>query len=195
MKKIILVSLLSFAMIGRSKAQALPVYNIDSIKDFTHFEYIIDFPGKTKDELFGMVKKWVALNYVSANDVIQLNDKESGEMVVKGLGKVYARYIFGTPYADMIRYILSMSFKDNKVRVVLTYTDLVYPPTSGTRIGTAYVSGSSGTELSVKLTLDPSSKWSRKKDRELLQKNLTNKFVETCGEIIQSINESKQDNW
>jgi hypothetical protein len=48
------------------------------------YRKIQNVEGVGSDELFARAKYWVANNYVSANDVIQLDDPKNGILVVKG---------------------------------------------------------------------------------------------------------------
>ena len=36
---------------------------------------IFDTPDKTKSEIFSSINKWISLNYNSAQNVVQLNDR------------------------------------------------------------------------------------------------------------------------
>ncbi len=51
-----------------------------------NYEYqgIITVDDKTKDELHESAKEWIVLNFRSANDVIQLDDQENGQLIAKG---------------------------------------------------------------------------------------------------------------
>lgn len=46
---------------------------------------IFDVKGKSKSEIFSSINRWISLNYNSSKDIIQLNDKESGTIIVKGI--------------------------------------------------------------------------------------------------------------
>lgn len=48
---------------------------------------VFDIEGKSKTEIFGSINKWIALNYNSAQNVVQLKDKESGNIIVKGINE------------------------------------------------------------------------------------------------------------
>lgn len=100
-----------------------------SLKSFTQ-DLKIDSTGKysasavvevsaTKDELFNRAKQWIALRYTSANNVIQLSDKENGEIICKGN---FAVNLFMKQ--GWIKHTLILEFKDNKFRY--TFTDLSY---------------------------------------------------------------------
>ena len=46
---------------------------------------VFEVEGKSKDEIHSIINQWVAENYNSANNVIQMNDKEAGTIIVKGV--------------------------------------------------------------------------------------------------------------
>ena len=51
-------------------------------------DYVLKAEGKTKNEIFTLISKWVALNYNSAINVVQLSDNEGGVIIVKGTNSI-----------------------------------------------------------------------------------------------------------
>ena len=94
----------------------------------------VDAIGKTKSEIYSIINKWVSINYNSANDVIQMNDKESGIMIVKGLSAVSfinpTRAIypktkaFPTKNKMLLNHLLEIKVKDNKYRLIYTISGI-----------------------------------------------------------------------
>ncbi|TPE43942.1 DUF4468 domain-containing protein [Pontibacter mangrovi] len=79
----------------------------------------------SKDELFTKAKQWIALNYKSANDVIQLADQENGKIICRGN---FSTNLFMKK--GWIEHTMILDFKDGKMRY--TFTDFVYTsPGSG----------------------------------------------------------------
>lgn len=81
------------------------------------FSKVIEAENKNKTELFIKINDWFAVNYNSANDVIQMADKEAGIIVGKGnmdysLGKF--TYIC---YDGILNYTVKVQFKDNRFKV------------------------------------------------------------------------------
>lgn len=121
MKKERALILISLFITGWVTAQedlgTLPV--VDGYVSYTN---VVEVPSANKDELFARARKWFALSYKSANDVVQLTDKESGELVGKGNFTVvwlaYTRYIGHT---------ISISVKDNKFKYVINNFRLISP--------------------------------------------------------------------
>lgn len=80
---------------------------------------VIEIENKLKDDLFNKTIEWIILNYNSADDVIQLKDKELGKIIVKGnfSSNMYMK-------KGWINHTLIFEFKDNKFRY--KYTDFSY---------------------------------------------------------------------
>jgi len=73
----------------------------------------------SKKELYKKAKEWIAINYTSTDDVIQLGDEENGKIILKGN---FPSRLFGKK--GWIRHSLILDFKDNKFRY--KYFDLSY---------------------------------------------------------------------
>lgn len=95
----------------------------------------VDAIGKSKSEIYSSINKWVSLNYNSANNVIQMNDKESGIMIVKGLSAisyinpVRATYpktkSFPSKNKMYLNHLLEIKVKENKYRLIYTVYGIV----------------------------------------------------------------------
>lgn len=89
---------------------------------------IFEFPDKSGEEIYSSVNKWVALNYNSTNDEIQMNNPELGTLIVKGIHKVQYKNPDKILYPDDVRYpelvtvkvnhTLEINSKENKLRIV-----------------------------------------------------------------------------
>lgn len=73
---------------------------------------IKDFPGMTKDQLYDLALNWVTRSYNSANDVIQLKDKENGQIICRGIGK----WPMDLGIKRGFRYTMIIDIKDEKLR-------------------------------------------------------------------------------
>jgi hypothetical protein len=103
---------------------------------------IFEVEGKSKTEIFASINKWIALNYNSAQNVVQLNDKESGIIIVKGINEVvyknamkeiYPRNKYMQEYSSVkFSHTVEINVKENKFRIIYTLTDIVTPePVAG----------------------------------------------------------------
>lgn len=116
MKKILLSTLI--IIIGvTSNAQ-----NIDErppIEKHSYTFIIIDSIHEGKDQLYIKAKSWLAKVFVSAKSVIQMDDKEAGKIIGKGM----ISYDDGAEYYTThfaISYTLTINVKDNKYRLILS---------------------------------------------------------------------------
>jgi hypothetical protein len=93
----------------------------DGVVTYTN---VIQVDGANKEELYSRAKKWFVTTFKSANDVIQLDDKENGEIVGKGNFNItyYARN-------PIINHTITISVKDGRFKY--TITDLVYTDIQG----------------------------------------------------------------
>lgn len=80
---------------------------------FTYAE-VIEEPG-TKADLYARAREWFVHAYKSADDVIQLDDKENGQIIGKGKFSVYLS--MNTRY---VRHTVTIEIKDNKYRYIIT---------------------------------------------------------------------------
>lgn len=88
---------------------------------------VVDANGKTKDELYDMAKMWFTTTYNSANDVLQMDSKESGTIVGKALFKyIYPKLMGSESVKGTINYTIKLYFKDNKYKYEIT--DFIHTP-------------------------------------------------------------------
>jgi Domain of unknown function (DUF4468) with TBP-like fold len=91
---------------------------------------------KNKSELFSSINKWISINYNSAKNVIQMNDLESGTIIVKGINVVQYKntakqlypnnkYIPETTTLNF-NHLIEINIKDNKYRIIYKITGLDY---------------------------------------------------------------------
>jgi hypothetical protein len=96
---------------------------------------VFEVSGKTKSDIFSSVNKWISINYNSSKNVIQLNDPESGTIIVKGINEVVhkdpskALYPNNKYYPDFtstkFNHLLEINVKDGKFRIIYRITDIV----------------------------------------------------------------------
>lgn len=92
---------------------------------------------KTKADIFALINKWIAINYNSAQNVIQMNDKESGDIIVKGINEatyknvmkeLFPKNKYLQDYNTLdFNHTLDINVKDNKYRVTYSLTDIIKP--------------------------------------------------------------------
>ncbi len=111
-------TLFSFSTFGQAITK-------DSVSGKYQAQGIILVDNIKSDDIYTKTKEWIILNYKSAKDVIQLADKESSKIIVKGNFKSNMFMKEG-----WISHTLIFDFKDGKTRY--TYSDFsYYSPGSG----------------------------------------------------------------
>jgi len=123
MKKLLTFILLTTVVVcshGQEKLLDILPLN-DGVVTYTN---VIQVDEVKKEELYSRAKKWFATTYKSSKDVIQLDDKENGEIVGKGNFKItyYAR-------DPIVNHTITISVKDGRFKYVIT--DLVYSDVQG----------------------------------------------------------------
>jgi hypothetical protein len=128
MKKITLLLLLtitiSFSQTKKTKkllAQIEGKWKLDDNNNITYIKIIEDLDLK-KDEIYTRALEYFTYNYGSGKSVLQVQDKDKGLIIGKGLyskthiGFSLVSYIFDT------WHILRVDIKKNKVRIILSLT-------------------------------------------------------------------------
>lgn len=84
------------------------------------YNSIIEVKGITKNDIYVQVNDWLATTFNSANDVIQMADKDAGKFIVKGV----VDYSYGKALYNctdgVLSFTLKVSTKDNKFRFSLS---------------------------------------------------------------------------
>lgn len=79
---------------------------------------VIEAGNQTKEQLYVLVNYWVTQQFNDANSVIQLNDKESGTIIVQGYCENIASYGgAAATYYVSIKPTIKVDIKPGKVRV------------------------------------------------------------------------------
>lgn len=86
----------------------------------------------SKDRLYLKAKHWFIDSYRSAKDVIQLDDKENGELIGKGFFETYWQILFYAGQQINVWYTVKIQMKENKFRYEITDFRIKYysAPTS-----------------------------------------------------------------
>jgi hypothetical protein len=191
MKKLLIVLLLNCNS-AYVKAQSIDsiknqVVKTDSILKFDKekFEFtLIDTSYKSKDELFSSSLSWIAINFKSAKDVIQLEDRASGRIIVKGFFSIEgASGLFGPSGTDNIHFQITIDIKDQKYRIVFNSFDHEGGPSGR-------YNGPSGGDLSMEkpssgpLTISK-ARWKKiKDDTEIVSRKLFRNYRKTMRQTM-----------
>ena len=91
--------------------------------DFPNYQGVVQIGNLTINESYPKIKSWVATNFVSANDVIQLDDKENGKMIIKGNTIVWVKSV-GLNVDMRVSFSLTIDVKDERFRYTYQVTDI-----------------------------------------------------------------------
>lgn len=79
---------------------------------------IIEFEGQNKNDIYAKTKLWISQSYKSEQNVIQLDDLNSGIIVIKGVFDISQTYV---------HYTFTIKIKDGKMKLD---TDHIYSDSS-----------------------------------------------------------------
>jgi hypothetical protein len=118
---VILISTNAFAQ-KRGKKEPVTMDTIMPMRNgLVVYTNVIKVDGVTKDQLYNRAKIFFVKNYKSANDVIQLDDKETGQIVGKGIIKViHNTELIGGPFEAKFSHTLSVTVKDGRYKYEFT---------------------------------------------------------------------------
>lgn len=90
------------------------------------FSKVIDIPNKSKDDLYLAALSYFTYNYNSADDVVQVKDKEAGTIIGRGM---YTKvHLLGyTKQPVYTTHVVRLDLKDEKVRVIVTLQEYLIP--------------------------------------------------------------------
>ena len=98
--------------INPARLVAIPIDNEGSI----YYEGVVKVDSLVKkQDIYRAVREWFVSNYVSGKDVLQLDDKEEGKMLGKGIHKY--QFINGINISEVaLTFVLSIEARDGKYR-------------------------------------------------------------------------------
>ena len=208
MKKLLLI-LLCLPMIGfgqdfkMQKTMVTGVFELDSI---------------SKSELFTAINKWISINYNSANNVIQMSDKESGVIIIKGINEVSCKNIrrpmfpnLAIPESTTVKFnhLMEISIQNNRFRIIYSIIDVIGTVYNNDFFNCISFNGNNDKEISVfkeSENINLKSLLVGKKKREKcslgiepmfreLQNTLINDIKQTMKSIEQSVQSNEDDDW
>ena len=85
------------------------------------FEFtLLDSVQGTKADLYIKAYDWIAKNFNSANNVIQMQDKEAGKFIIKGIIPYSVHGLMGNKVGkEYIHFTMSISVKDGRYKCVI----------------------------------------------------------------------------
>jgi hypothetical protein len=181
---------------------------------------VFDVNEKSKAEIFSAINKWISINYNSAKNVIQMNDLESGNIIIKGINEVkyknpikiiYPNYL--AEYAtSKFNHLIEINVKDNKFRIIYKLIEIYMVDATvinDTKMINVNLDGSRKSELEEYMVImDENYKkvYKNKEKREKLLEaikfsfeeiniNLRNDMKATMLSIEKLVREETKDDW
>lgn len=105
-------------------------WELDNNNNVT-FSKVIEVPGASKDDLYTRALSYFTYNYNSGDDVIQVEDKEKGTIIGKGL---YSNAHIGVSLITTsvsTYHIVRIDIKDERARVIVSLTQYKIVITGG----------------------------------------------------------------
>lgn len=129
MKKLLLLTIMFFGFLSFAQEFKAEEKSITCVFDAT---------DKTKAEIFSSINKWISLNYKSPKTVLQLNDAETGSIIIKGSNRQGVK----CPYKSLLpksyqestafdyditnfKHLIEIDIKDNKYRIRYTIMECI----------------------------------------------------------------------
>lgn len=143
------------------------------------YQQIDSINGETKTQLYDKAKLWVVNNFKSANAVIQIDDKENGQIVGKGFENIYGKTL-GVTYVVSCYFTVKIDCRDNKVRV--SVYDIYFMQNSGSFSGNniesmqGYKGIGANTRKKTVVSADTEIKTTLSDLRKALQNDVADKF-------------------
>jgi hypothetical protein len=96
---------------------------------------VVEVPGATKEQLYTRARQWFNSTFISSKDVLQISDKETGELAGKGIMHATAVYKYmGTQRAPVeANFVCDVWVKDEKYKYELTNFDAAFDTKEGDR--------------------------------------------------------------
>ena len=183
-KQLFLMSALTLlsitTLIGQEKLTYSEVVQIDSI---------------SQNEIYNRAKLWFATTYNSANNVLQIDNKEEGQLIGKAVIKYDSKVFVGSAITDgYISYIIKIFVKDSTYKYEIT--DFIHAPTGDA------VAGKSSMGLITTSEECPNPKpmqkgWSNKvwKDIKSQIETNMNSLIPSMKQGIKKQTETKKSDW
>lgn len=121
MKRFLLFFLLFPTFLLAQDTLVIPKIPIDPETGLYSYTDIQEVPGVSKEQLFVKANEWIAVNYNSAKNVIQMSDKEAGKIIIKAVTTrtIEFTFIFKSAVGYTLNYMLNCTFKDGKYKIQL----------------------------------------------------------------------------
>lgn len=93
------------------QAQSFPKNSAGDIE----YTGVVTTEGYSKNDLYVQIRAWITKNFKDGNEVIQMDDKEDGRIIAKGISKLDRYQYFG-----WINYTIDIQVKDGRYKYTIS---------------------------------------------------------------------------
>ena len=163
--------------------------NTYSQTPFIYEEVIVVNSNLKKEKIFTIINEYIASSYNSANTVIQLNDMNSGTIIIKGGFKHFRTGYLYTGYCGFVKYTLKIYVKDGKFKIIFQDFDHKGAgATVTTNLNTIYDA--------LRKVKGMNQKWGEKNARPNVIEDINSLIKDTKENILKLIeSDSKNSDW
>ena len=179
-----------------------------------------DIKDKGKSEMFALINKWISINYNSAKNVVQMNDLESGTIIIKGINEVKYKNPLKIIYPNLaaefttikFNHLIEVNVKDNKFRIIYKLIEIYMVDATvinDTKMICVNLDGSRKAEVDEYMVLTEENFKKAYKNKEKREKlleasrlsfeevntNLINDIKATMQSVEKSLIEATKDKW
>lgn len=109
MKKVLLLAVMIFGSISVMLSQ-----------DKLSYEKVIVADSVSKQSIYNGIKEWIGMNFVSAKNVIQVDDKDAGLIIITSVTPYNSGKLSHIAYVGELSYTIKIQIKDNRFKVEFT---------------------------------------------------------------------------
>lgn len=129
MKSILIASwlfLASLSLYAQAPAPAETTLPVDTETNRVSYSGVVAVKGANQNELYTRAKLWLALTYDEAKEVIKVDEKDAGLLVIRAYTDIPVRLVQKSPPVSReVGYTMILNFKDGRYRYTLTNYQLL----------------------------------------------------------------------
>ncbi len=110
MKKVMVLAVMAVLMISSLMAQ----------NNKLSFEKVIKVDSIQKQFIYNGIKEWIGMNFVSSKNVIEVDDKDVGIIIINALTDYSMGKLRYLAYEGYLRYTIKLQIKDGRFKIEIT---------------------------------------------------------------------------
>lgn len=198
MRNVLIIVLVLIAMPTFAQFGDIPVHEnkkeINTGEPLT-FEEVVQVPELTADEIYEQARMWFAESFINANNVLQVQDKEAGQLIGRGqFDYVSATFTASQGMNGYISFLVKIFVKEGRYKYIITDFSHKGYPSGSSKYGVSFGIITEDTEAPT-IVKGNFKSWHQKQwDKMQTKSRKTAKVLSTT--IKEYISKDKlQDNW